>query len=92
MPKIQDKVNETYQSALPPRRLRQRSHVRIVSGAPGKHVPRVPGLWRTNSTAKTDPNATAAMRHLRTSSGMQERTLVHAVDARIEKSIGDTSR
>jgi hypothetical protein len=25
---------------------RQRSHVRIVSGAPGKHVPRVPGLWR----------------------------------------------
>jgi hypothetical protein len=25
---------------------RQRSHVRIVSGAPGKHVPEVPGLWR----------------------------------------------
>ena len=24
----------------------QRSHVRIVSGAPGKHVPSVPGLWR----------------------------------------------
>jgi hypothetical protein len=25
---------------------RQRSHVRIVSGAPIKHVPSVPGLWR----------------------------------------------
>jgi hypothetical protein len=25
---------------------RQRSHVRIVSGAPEKQVPRVPGLWR----------------------------------------------
>jgi len=29
--------------------LRQRSHVRIVSGAPEKHVPRVPGLWRAIS-------------------------------------------
>ena len=27
---------------------RQRSHVRIVSGAPEKRVPRVPGLWRTD--------------------------------------------
>jgi hypothetical protein len=27
---------------------RQRSDVRIVSGAPGKHAPRVPGLWRLN--------------------------------------------
>ena len=25
---------------------RQRSHVRIVSGAPETHVPGVPGLWR----------------------------------------------
>jgi hypothetical protein len=28
--------------------LRQRSHVRIVSGAPGTQVPSVPGLWRAN--------------------------------------------
>jgi len=27
---------------------RQRSHVRIVSGAPEKRVPSVPGLWRLN--------------------------------------------
>jgi hypothetical protein len=28
---------------------RRRSDVRIVSGAPGKHVPRVPGSWRERS-------------------------------------------
>ena len=27
---------------------RQRSHVRIVSGAPEKQVPSVPGLWRVD--------------------------------------------
>ncbi len=34
---------------------RQRSHVRIVSGAPGKAAPRVPGLWRTDFVVWTAP-------------------------------------
>jgi hypothetical protein len=41
-----------FPSILPerPRPERQRSHVRIVSGAPEKHVPTVPGLWRATSS------------------------------------------
>jgi hypothetical protein len=43
---------------------RQRSHVRIVSAAPEKHVPSVPGLWRVKFTLEPahwtpDPNKTA---------------------------------
>jgi hypothetical protein len=37
---------------------RQRSHVRIVSGAPEKRVPSVPGLWRLDllmDTTEDDP-------------------------------------
>ena len=48
---------------------RQRSHVRIVSGASEKHVPGVLGLWRAQ-LPESRPNATAtAMRRLPTLSG-----------------------
>src|SRR5450759_127919 len=34
---------------------RQRSHVRIVSGAPEKGVPGVPGLWRVDFLERMAP-------------------------------------